>query len=85
MDFDRIYFIIGTAYAGKSTMCKMLAERYGMILCGENYGHERMLTMIDTETQPNLNYFHTMGSWEDFVTRTPKEYAAWIEGTARET
>jgi len=80
-----VYFINGTAYAGKSTMCKMLAERYGMILCGENYGHERMLTMIDTETQPNLNYFHTMGSWEDFVTRTPEEYAAWIEGTARET
>jgi hypothetical protein len=79
-----VYFINGTAYAGKSTMCKMLAERYDMILCGENYGHDRMLTMVDGETQPNLNYFHTMGSFADFVTRTPEEYAAWIEGTSRE-
>ena len=32
-----VYFITGTAYAGKSTMVKMLAERYDMIFCGENY------------------------------------------------
>ena len=32
-----VYFITGTAYAGKSTAVKLLAERYGMILCGENY------------------------------------------------
>ncbi|MBR2329258.1 MAG: hypothetical protein IKA58_05200 [Clostridia bacterium] len=68
-----VYFINGTAYAGKSTMCKMLAERYDMILCGENYGHDRMLTMVDGETQPNLNYFHIMGSFADFVTRTPED------------
>lgn len=79
-----VYFINGTAYAGKSTMCRMLAERFDMLLCGENYGHERMLTMISPETHPNLSYFHTMGSWEDFVTRTPEQYAAWIEGTSRE-
>ena len=27
------YFINGTAYAGKSTMCAMLAQRYDMIHC----------------------------------------------------
>ena len=32
-----VYFITGTAYAGKSTAARMLAERYGLILCGENY------------------------------------------------
>ena len=79
-----VYFINGTAYAGKSTMCAMLAERYDMLLCGENYGHERMLTMVDGQTQPNLNYFHTMGSFRDFVSRTPDEYEAWVKGTARE-
>ncbi len=81
---QNVYFINGTAYAGKSTMCKLLAERFDMLLCGENYGHDRMLTMVDGETQPNLNYFHTMGSFRDFVTRTPDEYAAWIRGTSRE-
>ena len=31
-----VYFITGTAYAGKSTTVRMLAERYGMIECGES-------------------------------------------------
>lgn len=35
-----VYFITGTAYAGKSTMVKMLSEKYGMIVCGENYHNE---------------------------------------------
>lgn len=30
-------FINGTAYAGKSTMCKMLAGEYGMVHCEERY------------------------------------------------
>lgn len=32
-----VYFINGTAYAGKSTICKMLALKYNMIHCEENY------------------------------------------------
>ena len=31
-----VYFITGTAYAGKSNTAKMLADRYHMVLCGEN-------------------------------------------------
>ena len=37
MRFPDAYFITGTAYAGKSTMVKLLAEKYGGIFCGENY------------------------------------------------
>jgi ABC-type ATPase involved in cell division len=29
-----VYFINGHSYAGKSTMVKMLAERYDMVSCG---------------------------------------------------
>ncbi len=32
-----VYFINGHSYAGKSTMVDMLAKRFGMIPCGENY------------------------------------------------
>lgn len=78
------YFINGTAYAGKSTMCKLLAEKYDLILCGENYGLDRMLEMINPQEQPNLSYFKTMKDWQEFVNRTPDEYLAWIEGNARE-
>ena len=30
------YFITGTAYAGKSTMCSMLSKKYNMLHCEEN-------------------------------------------------
>ena len=78
------YFITGTAYAGKSTMCAMLAERYGMVHYSENYGIHEMRAVADPVLQPNLCYTQQMPSWEAFVTRTPEEYNAWIEGSARE-
>lgn len=81
--FQNVYFINGTAYAGKSTMVKLLAEKYDGICCGENY-HEELRYLADSEHQPNLSYFETMSGWQEFVTRTPEEYDAWITGTARE-
>lgn len=40
MKFNNVYFINGTAYAGKSTMIKLLADKYDGIACEENY-HDR--------------------------------------------
>ena len=77
-------FINGTAYAGKSTMCKMIADKYNLVLCGENYGLERLLRIISLEEQPNLSYFKTMKDWQEFINRTPDEYLAWILGNSRE-
>lgn len=78
-----VYFFNGTAYAGKSTMVHLLAEKYGGIECGENY-HSRLDAAISPETHPNMCYFQTMSSWQEFVTRSPEAYAAWMEGTSRE-
>ena len=39
--FENAYFIIGTAYAGKSTMVKELAKRHNGIACEENY-HDKI-------------------------------------------
>ena len=79
------FFINGTAYAGKSTMCKMLAEKYDLILCGENYGLDRLLQIINPVDQPNLSYFNTMKDWQEFINRTPDEYLAWVVGNSRES
>ena len=78
------YFITGTAYAGKSTMVKMLAERYGMTACGENYHADAADAAADPETQPDLCYFRTMKSWEEFVRRSPEEYERWMYNVGRE-
>ena len=71
---QNVYFITGTAYAGKSTAAKMLAEKYGMILCGENYHAEVADRVADPAVQPDLCYMKQLESWADFVTRPPEEY-----------
>ena len=79
-----VYFITGTAYAGKSTMVKMLSERYGMICCGENY-HMAVSEIVATpETHPDLCYNRLLTDFRDFVRRTPEEYERWIYAVGRE-
>ena len=53
MIYTNAYFIIGTAYAGKSTMIRMLAEKYNGILCEENY-QDRFFPELDREEFPCL-------------------------------
>ena len=79
-----VLFINGPAYAGKSTMCAMLAEKYNLILCGENYCADKFLKAASPEEQPNMTYFKTHNDWQQFLNRTPEAYAAWIEGNSRE-
>lgn len=79
-----VYFITGTAYAGKSTAVKMLADRYGMVFCGENY-HSAVSDLVATpDVQPDLCYIKSLTDWKDFVTRSPEEYERWIYSAAKE-
>ena len=79
-----VYFITGTAYAGKSTMVKMLAERYGLTECGENYHMAVSERVATPETHPDLCYNRQLTDWREFVTRPPEEYERWIYAVGRE-
>lgn len=79
-----VYFITGTAYAGKSTTVSMLAEKYGMLMCGENYHMVVSEAVATPETHPDLCYNRQLTDWRDFVTRTPEEYERWIYAVGRE-
>ena len=79
-----VYFITGTAFAGKSTMVNMLAEKYDMICCGENYHSAVSDIVAEPNVQPDLCYMKSLTDWKEFVTRTPEEYERWIYGTGRE-
>jgi hypothetical protein len=78
-----VLFINGTAYAGKSTMVKMLADKYGLIHCGENYNNVPE-GIINPEQYPNICYFQTMKDWQKFINRTPEQYNNWIINCSRE-
>ena len=79
-----VYFITGTAYAGKSTTVKMLAERYDMVFCGENYHIAVSDAVAEPDVQPDLCYRRQLTDWKDFGTRSPKEYERWIYNSGRE-
>ncbi len=83
MDYGSVYFISGTAYAGKSTLVRGLAQEYGGIACEENY-HDRLLPELDRREFPCLCYTRDLEDWHDFVRRTPDEYEAWVTGVTKE-
>lgn len=83
MKFKNVYFINGNAYAGKSTMVKLLAEKYNGVLCEENY-HNAYLSDLDKNEFPGLTYTRDLKDWRDFIRRTPDEYEHWINITSKE-
>lgn len=79
-----VYFITGTAYAGKSTTVRMLADRYDMVFCGENY-HSKVSDIVATpDVQPDICYLKGLVNWKDFVLRSPEEYERWIFSVGKE-
>ena len=79
-----VYFITGTAYAGKSTTVRMLADRYDMVFCGENYFSAVTDEAAQPDLQPDLCYMRSLKDWKDFVMRSPEEYERWMYNTGRE-
>lgn len=83
MKYNNVYFINGTAYAGKSTMVKLLAEKYNGIACEENY-HDARIANLNSNEFPGLTYTRDLKDWREFIRRTPDEYEAWIKETTKE-
>jgi hypothetical protein len=83
MRYPNVYFINGTAYAGKSTMVRLLAEKYEGIACAENY-HDSLLPELDPREFPCLTYTRDLRDWHDFIRRSPEAYEAWYDGVSKE-
>ena len=81
--FENAYFIIGTSYAGKSTMVKKLAKKHDGIACEENY-HDNYPEELDAKEFPCLTYTRDLVDWHDFIRRSPQEYKDWIDGVKKE-
>ena len=81
--FENAYFVIGTSYAGKSTMVKELAKKHGGIACEENY-HDNYPGELDAKEFPCLTYTRDLVDWHDFIRRSPQEYKDWIDGARKE-
>ena len=78
------YFINGTAYAGKSTMCRLLSEKYGMLHMEENYETDRFLSVARPDKQKDFTYFLRMKGFEEYVMRPPEEFERWLLSVSEE-
>ena len=83
MRYQNCYFINGTAYAGKSTMVRLLAQKYDGIACTENY-HDALLPELDRNEFPALTYTRDLEDWHDFIRRSPEEYEKWFDDVSKE-
>ena len=81
---QNVYFINGHSCAGKSTMVRMLSERYDMIHCGENYHDCFPRERLSRWEQPGLCYFDTMSGWEEWLSMSPREHWEWTDRVSRE-
>ena len=81
--FQNVYFVNGTACAGKSTLVHLLAEKHGGIECGENY-HDALLPGLDPKDFPCLCWARDLEDWHDFIRRSPEDYEAWYDGVSKE-
>jgi len=64
-------------------MVRLLAEKYDGIECNENYS-DVLIADLDSKDFPNLTYTRDLKNWSEFVSRTPDEYEAWINGCTKE-
>ena len=83
MDLSNVYFVIGTSYAGKSTIVKNLAKKHNVISIEENY-HDAKLPELDTKEFPNLTYTRDLQDWHEFIRRTPEQYVTWVNNVKKE-
>lgn len=83
IDLRNVYFVIGTSYAGKSTIVKNLAKKHNGLALEENY-HDEKLPELDSRDFPNLTYTRDLQDWHDFIRRTPDEYVTWIKNVQKE-
>ena len=83
MDLSNVYFVIGTSYAGKSTIVKNLAKKFRGIALEENY-HDVKLPELDSSEFPGLTYTRDLQDWHEFIRRTPDEYINWLNSTTKE-
>ena len=81
--FQNVFFVNGTAYAGKSTLVHLLAEKHRGIECGENY-HDTPQFELDPAEVPCLCWARDLADWHDFIRRSPEDYEAWYDGVSKE-
>ena len=76
---QNVYFLTGTALAGKTTMSKVLAEKHGFIHFNDNWHEDNFKvweSIIDPKYQINASKRQEVTDWEAYFGRSVEEFLA---------
>ncbi|MCL2397710.1 MAG: AAA family ATPase [Defluviitaleaceae bacterium] len=75
---QNVYFLVGTACGGKTTMGRALAKKHGFIYFSDNWNednHKVWQSIIDEKYQPNSTKRKEI-DWEEYFSRSVEEFLA---------
>lgn len=73
-----VYFLIGTACGGKTTMAKEISKKYGFIHFNDNWNEDNFKvwqSLLDEKYQPNSTKRKEI-NWEEYFSRSVEEFLA---------
>jgi len=76
---QNVYFFVGTACGGKTTMSRALAKKHGFTCYNDNWNEEPFKiwkTIIDEKYQSNAFKGQNITDWETYFSRTVDEFLA---------
>ena len=80
---QNVYFLAGTALAGKTTMSKMLSKKYGFVIFNDNWHEEDFSTwqsIVNEKYQEKSTKRQDITDWESYCGRAVEEFSADNEG-----
>jgi len=77
-----VYFLAGTACGGKTTMSKIIAEKYGFYLFDESKFFDEHRIIANEIEQPVMT--KKFPDWEYYFNRPPIEYSEWLSDSGAE-
>ena len=76
---QNVYFFVGTACGGKTTMCRALAQKYGFLHFSDNWNEPNWKEWEALRTpayQPHSLQESAATDWEAYFSRTVEEFLA---------
>lgn len=74
-----VYFLTGTAMAGKTTMAKALSDKYGLIHFNDNWHEDRFAvyrSICNEKYQPQSTQKKATTDWEAYFSRSVEQFLA---------
>lgn len=79
---SHVYWVFGTACAGKSSTTKYLSDKYDMVLFDSDNKYHDYKRISNLENQPAMN--QAFSDWEEYFNRLPEEYSKWLNDSINE-